>query len=141
MQTFLPYADFERCAKVLDRQRLGKQRVECKQILKALQSGGGWANHPATRMWAGHEGALIEYAIAVCREWIGRGYNDNQLPWFTEQMRAYDSLALPEWIGRDDVHASHRARLLHKDPEWYGRFGWTETPRSDEEGYVWPVAA
>jgi hypothetical protein len=37
MQTFLPYADFAECARVLDDKRLGKQRVECLQILKALQ--------------------------------------------------------------------------------------------------------
>ena len=42
MQTFLPYADYTRTAKCLDRQRLGKQRVECKQILNALENGGGW---------------------------------------------------------------------------------------------------
>ncbi len=36
MQTFLPYADFERSAAVLDRQRLGKQRVETLQIFQAL---------------------------------------------------------------------------------------------------------
>ena len=34
MQTFLPYPDFARSAAVLDRQRLGKQRVEVLQILK-----------------------------------------------------------------------------------------------------------
>lgn len=37
MQTFLPYTDFKSCARVLDDKRLGKQRVECLQILKALQ--------------------------------------------------------------------------------------------------------
>ena len=28
MQTFLPYSNFKKSAKCLDRQRLGKQRVE-----------------------------------------------------------------------------------------------------------------
>lgn len=37
MQTFLPYPSFDLCARVLDDKRLGKQRVECLQILKALQ--------------------------------------------------------------------------------------------------------
>jgi len=30
MQTFLPYPDFARSAAVLDRQRLGKQRLEAR---------------------------------------------------------------------------------------------------------------
>lgn len=34
MQTFLPFPDFARSAKVLDNKRLGKQRIEAKQILE-----------------------------------------------------------------------------------------------------------
>lgn len=34
MQTFLPYPDFALSAKVLDNKRLGKQRLEAKQILE-----------------------------------------------------------------------------------------------------------
>jgi len=36
MQTFLPYPDFERSARVLDVKRLGEQRVECIQVLRGL---------------------------------------------------------------------------------------------------------
>lgn len=39
MQTFLPYASFVASAKCLDNKRLGKQRVECLQILKTLKIG------------------------------------------------------------------------------------------------------
>ena len=39
MQTFLPYPSFEQSARVLDNRRLGKQRVECLQILQALACG------------------------------------------------------------------------------------------------------
>ena len=49
MQTFLPYEDFRASARVLDRQRLGKQRVEAKQILQALERPGepsGWEDIP-----------------------------------------------------------------------------------------------
>ena len=38
MQTFLPYADFERSAKSLDYKRLGKQRVEAMQLIKAIET-------------------------------------------------------------------------------------------------------
>lgn len=48
MQTFLPYPSFAESARVLDRQRLGKQRVEVLQLLRALTGQTkGWANHPA----------------------------------------------------------------------------------------------
>ena len=54
MQTFLPYPDFAESARCLDRQRLGKQRVETAQILRCIVENrtGGWANHPAVRMWS-----------------------------------------------------------------------------------------
>ena len=39
MQTFLAYSSYERSAQVLDDRRLGKQRVECLQILNALKKG------------------------------------------------------------------------------------------------------
>ena len=39
MQVFLPYPHFTMTALVLDRSRLGKQRVEALQILKALKQG------------------------------------------------------------------------------------------------------
>lgn len=39
MQTFLPYADFEKTAKCLDYKRLGKQRVEAWQIYLTLEKG------------------------------------------------------------------------------------------------------
>lgn len=39
MQTFLSYPDFTQSSKCLDDKRLGKQRVECLQILNTLQMG------------------------------------------------------------------------------------------------------
>ena len=36
MQTFLPYRGFTESARVLDTRRLGKQRVETIQVLRAL---------------------------------------------------------------------------------------------------------
>jgi len=77
MQTFLPYPNFTKSAAVLDRQRLGKQRVETLQILRALSdSSYGWQNHPAVKMWRGCERALAAYGLLICAEWIDRGYKD-----------------------------------------------------------------
>ena len=36
MQTFTPYSDFEESLRALDLKRLGKQRVEVIQIVRAL---------------------------------------------------------------------------------------------------------
>ncbi len=149
MQTFLPYPSFRESARCLDYRRLGKQRVECKQLLLALGVPVGehqpkrssWVNHPAARMWRGHEFSLVEYAMEVCHEWIRRGYNDTLLPQFKDAwwQIAWNSdrlIASPNWLGYDALHSSHRSNLLRKDREWYGRFGWQEPA---DLPYVWPV--
>ncbi|HZT43706.1 MAG TPA: MSMEG_6728 family protein [Chthonomonadaceae bacterium] len=146
IQTFLPFPDFEESARVLDRQRLGKQRLEALHLLRCLRDPSlGWQNHPALRMWRGYEKALGTYAQAICAEWKRRGYRDTisetlfrefgARPWVTSP-RALARKDLPPWLGREDFHASHRATLLWKNPDWYGQFGWKEAP---VYGYAWPV--
>jgi len=117
--------------------RLGKQRVEVMQILKAM-NGGGWADHPATKMWDGHGGALAEYGIAICDEWISRGYRDTCRGKIMSLSADHGMLSHtdPDWLHDKDFHAAHRSNLLRKDPVHYGQFGWTET---DDLDYVWPV--
>lgn len=137
MQTFLPYPDFDRCAAALDRQRLGKQRVEVLQILRALAGETtGWRNHPATRMWRGHERALALYGVIVCEEWLQRGYRDTCTARIVALSERFPATGRPAWLGDARLHTSHRANLLRKDPAHYGQFGWTEDPTLP---YWWPV--
>lgn len=132
MQTFVPLYTFEDCAKALDYRRLGKQRVECKQILNAIERGsGGWINHPATKMWKGYEPALRQYMRAVILEWISRGYKNNM------EIPPEEPFELPPWWGDERVHKSHRSSLLEKDIEYYYEtHGWEDYP---EINYYWPV--
>lgn len=144
MQTFLPYECFYESAKVLDRQRLGKQRVETLQILRCLRGiTTGWRNHPAVKMWAGYENALALYGIAICNQWKERGYKDTCLAKIVDLATHCPTVERPPWLGREDIHSSHRAVLLYKDPEWYGQWGWHETPVGEDANgklqYVWPV--
>lgn len=139
MQTFLPYPNYQKSAQVLDRQRLGKQRVEAKQILNALAGlTTGWVNHPATRMWRGYEPALALYGSVVCIEWRNRGYNDSLLPFFVDYMLEWDDDELidPPWLGNRAFHRAHKSNLLRKDPEWYSRY-FRNIP--DDLPYVWPA--
>lgn len=148
MQTFLPYPNFEASVATLDMKRLGKQHVETFQILKALkqdQGGlhGGWARHPASRMWEGFELALLEYQQATVDEWVNvRGYKDTclakSLALFTsEELQDYllGNYDKPEWFGNADFHAAHRSNLVRKFPEHYKLvFG----NIADDLEYVWP---
>ena len=59
VQTFTPYADFEKSLRSLDLKRLGKQRVEVIQIVRAhIVPGYAWAKDPAVLMWRGTQEAL-----------------------------------------------------------------------------------
>ncbi|WP_207769421.1 MSMEG_6728 family protein [Nocardioides currus] len=149
MQTFLPYADFERSAHALDAKRLGKQRVECIQVVRGLTVPGyAWANHPAVLMWKGFEEALGRYALTCCEVWSERGHADTCAATITGDLRAagtptirdQDELAaagaLPPWLGDDALHLSHRSSLVRKDPEHY-RPQFPDVP--DDLPYVWPV--
>ena len=142
MQTFLPSPSYSDSARMLDNRRLGKQRVETKQILLALgKTSGGWVNHPATKMWRGYEVELCQYGLNMCCEWIRRGYKDTLSEFFMNALWEYESdgrtLAPPPWLGEENFHASHRSNLLRKAPDFYAQFGWTEPA---DLPYVWPVS-
>ena len=130
MQTFLPYPDFKKTAECLDWRRLGKQRIEAMQILRALENHiYGWQNHPAVNMWRGFEAMLAVYHNTIIEEWKTRGYR-NSMKLIVPDIAPIS----PCWLGNSDFHASHRSNLLRKDPEHYAQFGWTE---SDNLPYVW----
>lgn len=77
VQTFVPYADFEACARVLDVKRLGKRRVEVVQIVRSLTVPGyAWGSHPAVLMWKGFEEALGRYGLIICEVWGEQGFGD-----------------------------------------------------------------
>ncbi|MCS0635659.1 MSMEG_6728 family protein [Streptomyces sp. LP05-1] len=149
MQTFLPYPDFLASAAALDTRRLGKQRVEALQVFRGLTVPGyGWARHPAVRMWAGYEEALVRYGLDVCGHWTAQGRADTcagtLLAGFGDHrpgtvVRDQGLLAgageLPPWLGDPDFHRSHQSALVRKDPDFYG----TRFPGvPDDLPYVWP---
>ena len=147
MQTFLPYPDPRASAAVLDDRRLGKQRVETFQVLRALTwPTYGWKHHPVVRMWRGFVPALVSYGLACIDEWRSRGHADATraaLLEFTDAAEPdWDELndtgAVPPWVGDEALHLSHRSALVRKEPEHYrDLFG--DIP--DDLPYVWPDPA
>ncbi|MGZ4648699.1 MAG: MSMEG_6728 family protein [Blastococcus sp.] len=149
MQTFLPLPDFEDGARLLDSPRLGKQRVETLQILRALELPDyGWANHPAVLMWRGRTPALVAYGLATVRVWRERGLADSthaQIAEFAPEVVGVPQAdlaaagSLPSWVGDDALHRSHRSNLMAKDPAFYRpRFAELFGPEPADLPYVWP---
>jgi hypothetical protein len=149
VQTFLPYADFRRSAEVLDTKRLGKQRVECLQVLRGLTVATyGWRHHPAVKMWRGCEEALGRYTFTICEVWTEQDRADTVAATMAGELAALglrevrsqpalaEAGALPTWLGDEDFHRAHRSALLRKDPDHY-RPLLGDLP--DDLPYVWPV--
>jgi len=150
MQTFLPYADFTKCAESLDDKRLMKQRVETYQILNCLAGESkGWRNHPVTKMWTDHQDWLFEYHIATCKEVDRRGFKDTTLDKFSrlfaKKWGLYFKTERPWWLGHEPLHYSHRGRLYEKNPEWYTTFETYSDYRKkgylccEKCNYIWPT--
>ena len=124
MQTFLPVADFWGSATLLDRQRLGKQRVENYQIMQALtgltvsqddqivpyEPPASIAKHWVTALWRGHTAELLDYQDAC----LAKTYSLANAVGALSARRG-----LPAWFGDLEFHAQHRGRLVSKDPVIY----------------------
>lgn len=140
MQTFLPFKSFKKSMRHLDYRRLGKQRTEAWQLYRMIYDPEGftpWRTHPAYAMWFDYPDALLLYTLRCCEEWERRGYRNVKMQKVMKFARRHLSsgVVMPDWLGDEDFHSSHRAALLWKS-EFYDRFNWPEEPIYD---YVWPV--
>ncbi len=151
MQTFLPVPGFRDSARLLDLQRLGKQRVEAIQVVRGLVVPGyGWRHHPAVRMWRGHLEALGRYGLDCCEVWTELGYADtcggtiraDLASSGVLEVRSQEELAaageLPRWLGDEAFHRSHRSSLLRKDPIHDTTHVTGDLAAPDDLPYVWP---
>ncbi|MEN3047718.1 MAG: pyrimidine dimer DNA glycosylase/endonuclease V [Candidatus Caldarchaeales archaeon] len=132
MQVFRPYVDWRRSAEVLDDRRLGKQRVECKQVLNAIlrklglieDGRRGWLNHPIVLLYFNdgkpYVSDLVGFFRACVEEWRRRGYSssiglDDIAPLLAR-------IETTEGTPVTRVHEiEYRRILLMKDPEHYVR--------------------
>lgn len=110
MQTFLPYKDFKKSAQALDRQRLGKQRVETMQLMTALT---GIKVNPDTDklMWAGKRKRNDPYQDPAHMDQYNRDPIQRQVPWanhpaarmwrgYEEALMEYQEAICNEWVAR-----------------------------------------
>lgn len=148
MITFLPHSDFALSVKALDWRRLGKQRIEAKQIhdiVSGKTPEARYKNHPAIKMWFGCEEALAMYHDYCLLEWKARGYNNTMsflyLTYETSaklKINADYKPINPWWLGNEDFHRSHRARLIEKDEKFYlPKF--PNDKNFNNGKYFWPV--
>ena len=164
MQVFVPYTNLTLCVKALDDKRLRKQALECSQLIdiildiptKSGKERSGWKNHPAYLAWKDNAGALIQYMTYCVAEIKERGFKTDYCDEKLQEYKQYTtSLNSPVWWGDEEIHSSHRARLLQKGYEeklkygnkadkiiaWYSYYNWKEMkdPHLFYKEYIWPT--
>ena len=135
MQTFLPFKNFERSARILDSKRLNKQIVEGFQILEDKVPN---ENHPICLFWKENKQSLKEYILNFCREYEIR-FNRIHSIFYKIRYNEYKDnkvLIIPELM-----ILSHKVNLLRKNYEFYKdkiklKYGLNNYPL----GYYWPVS-
>lgn len=149
----------------LDYRRLGKQRLEAKQLIKSIVlEDPSKLNQlrPGAAQLLTEDTTQLEAMLTMVGLGAGKGWRNHpaRTQWEDHlgalaiyhdtsivawKARGYNNempylsapgkWKLPPWWGDDKFHGSHRSNLLRKAPEWYGQFGWTDDPEAE---YFWP---
>ena len=123
MQVFIIGTPFE-TAMNLDKRRLNKQIIECRQILDALNGAKAWSNHPCVLQYRGYEKWLRNY-LRVLHNWQIGGvphhfYNDmankSRPPFHTQEY--FDQMKRRLYT-KDPVHYAQWAYLGTSEENWY----------------------
>lgn len=151
MQTFLLYKAkersiqeilnvFKKTALILDNKRLGKQRVEARDILVILgNKKPSWmskkqfhfllrrySNHPAVKQWKDSEYFLFMYLVFIVFYWKFKGYKDNCLKqaekFVFKETKLFLNNKFPEFVFNQRFITAHRSNLLRKDLIYYRKF-------------------
>jgi hypothetical protein len=137
VNVFIPLSDPVEIAKVLDDKRLGKQRVEAKQIITIISGdakSNAWANHPVVLMWKDYLDELKYYYDIMIFEWIRRGYK-NTMPLYSTKNK---KIRMPWFMHCKPVILSHQASLLRKNYAHYHKH--FPTPKAYmDRSYLWVV--
>ena len=87
-------------------------------------------------MWRGHENLLVIYGIAVCNEWMNRGFQDTCMGKIIAANPSLNTnIRVPDWLTDDRLYISHQSNLVRKDPAFYGPI----FDVTDDLPYYWPV--
>lgn len=125
MQVFIIGTPLE-TAMALDKLRLNKQVIECRQILDAFDGKSAWSNHPCTLQYMEHKEWLKAYTLCLER-YIKRGCD------FMAEM--WDMLAqglTPDWHTEEYLSQMKR-RLYTKNNEHYKQ--WAHLGESQQNWY------
>ena len=113
MQVFIVGSPFD-TAKALDRLRLNKQIIECKQILDALNGAKAWSNHPCTLQYRGHTIWLYDYMRCL------KSYMSGDT--FSAEMFSGACDCIRPSFHTEEYFNNMKSRLFTKNPIHYAQY-------------------
>ena len=121
MMIYVPFSDFLQCAKCFDNRTLKRQCVSILRLLKHYRRNSHYYNLPrpagntaltcTAAMWVDTKQALVQYGMTLAQESLNRGANNAMLLWIAS-FRDRSPVYLPNWLGWEALHCSHRSELL-----------------------------
>ena len=138
-QTFLPYPNFKKTARVLDNKRLNSTINEGYEAY--CYNLGNPSNRPlrhphghcVNRLWKGYEHTLRRYLTTLKKEAISRGLKPMNTEWFISLEPEHNKQ--PPWLGINIFHTLYKRHLLYKDPLYYTKYFKRQYPTL---GYIAP---
>lgn len=117
MQIFLPYKDIIKVAECLDKRRLHKQIIECKQIIKAITGESeAWKNHPIVKMYSNNLDFVKAYLNFLQIYWNDE-YEIGELDYLNNKAKKL----IPNFINEEYLNTM-KGRLYVKNPVFYVQF-------------------
>lgn len=161
---FIIVPNIQLTADMMDKKRIGKQRIEVKQIIDILEEidkngsskSKSRVSHPAIKSWIGYTNHLKVYFNIIVRKWISYGFKNNyelydidERPYnivpciFDGKTASYDiskfnQYSFPFWVSFPPFYMSHQASLCRKDPLHYRGLLRDELKPFLNNGYFWP---
>ena len=114
-------------AMALDKRRLNKQIIECRQILDALNGAKAWSNHPCVLQYRGYEKWLTAYfnVLVHYRRYVVGLCDANYLGAASIQDIVAKDLTPP--FHTQEYFDQMKRRLYTKDPVHYAQWAYLGT--------------
>lgn len=134
---YIPTHNLDRCFIKFDDNLLREQRSECFKIMASINQENKEQLHPCVQMWVDYKQFLMLFTNKCMDECDKRGFT-NHTYFHYLQSDIGDNPTKPWWWGWDRLHLSHRAGLIHKDPDTYEPRYLNVPAFYLVRGYIWP---
>ena len=120
-------------AEALDKRRLNKQIIECRQILNALNGNKAWSNHPCVLQYKGHKEWLELYTYCLEDYFTSKHYSDSSDMLYIAKEWSERAFEYKPKFHTEEYFNQMKRRLYTKDKLFYKQ--WAYLGESEDNWY------